>query len=241
MLPANMAKVGAISLLSWGVTALGSMAIAYCIRPGWTCLISDPEACRHTQKTLKANLVSSSRSISTSSPWRSGTWQLRSPRSGYLATFFPVALIDPDCHMRRGNWVGLADYGGQLRRSECNWTPRCGDGLGSDSPGRPSLNHRLVLVQRSHLRRCLESTRNRDRKGSRVRASRSLYGHSLAWSRQRKTRLPWRIRKKNVPLACMLGTHWCGCRLHPLHYRNSRHRSKRRVDRHRRAHSAWLT
>src|SRR5213596_4398359 len=29
MLPTNMAKVGAISLLSWGVTALGSMAIAY--------------------------------------------------------------------------------------------------------------------------------------------------------------------------------------------------------------------
>jgi putrescine:ornithine antiporter len=29
MLPANMAKVGAISLLSWGVTAVGSMAIAW--------------------------------------------------------------------------------------------------------------------------------------------------------------------------------------------------------------------
>ena len=29
MLPANMAQVGAISLLSWVVTALGSMAIAY--------------------------------------------------------------------------------------------------------------------------------------------------------------------------------------------------------------------
>jgi putrescine:ornithine antiporter len=29
MLPTNMAKVGAISLLSWGVTAVGSMAIAY--------------------------------------------------------------------------------------------------------------------------------------------------------------------------------------------------------------------
>ncbi len=29
MLPANMAQVGAISLLSWGVTAIGSMAIAY--------------------------------------------------------------------------------------------------------------------------------------------------------------------------------------------------------------------
>jgi putrescine:ornithine antiporter len=30
MLPANMAQVGAISLLSWLVTAVGSMAIAYC-------------------------------------------------------------------------------------------------------------------------------------------------------------------------------------------------------------------
>src|SRR6267142_2152165 len=29
MLPTNMAKVGAISLLSWGVTAIGSLAIAY--------------------------------------------------------------------------------------------------------------------------------------------------------------------------------------------------------------------
>src|SRR5512134_2273735 len=29
MLPTNMAKVGAISLLSWLVTAVGSMAIAY--------------------------------------------------------------------------------------------------------------------------------------------------------------------------------------------------------------------
>ena len=29
MLPSNMAKVGAISLLSWVVTALGSLAIAY--------------------------------------------------------------------------------------------------------------------------------------------------------------------------------------------------------------------
>src|SRR5262245_37397034 len=29
MLPANMAQVGAISLLSWGVTAVGSLALAY--------------------------------------------------------------------------------------------------------------------------------------------------------------------------------------------------------------------
>src|SRR5688572_10545481 len=30
MLPTNMAQIGAISLLSWVVTAIGSMAIAYC-------------------------------------------------------------------------------------------------------------------------------------------------------------------------------------------------------------------
>ena len=30
MLPANMAQIGAVSLLSWVVTAVGSMAIAYC-------------------------------------------------------------------------------------------------------------------------------------------------------------------------------------------------------------------
>jgi len=30
MLPASMAQIGAVSLLSWGVTAVGSMAIAYC-------------------------------------------------------------------------------------------------------------------------------------------------------------------------------------------------------------------
>jgi len=29
MLPANMAQVGAVSLLSWIITAIGSMAIAY--------------------------------------------------------------------------------------------------------------------------------------------------------------------------------------------------------------------
>ena len=30
LLPTNMAKLGAVSLLSWLVTAVGSMAIAYC-------------------------------------------------------------------------------------------------------------------------------------------------------------------------------------------------------------------
>ena len=30
MLPASMAQIGAVSLLSWLVTAVGSMAIAYC-------------------------------------------------------------------------------------------------------------------------------------------------------------------------------------------------------------------
>src|SRR3954467_7683086 len=34
MLPTNMAQVGAISLLSWAVTAVGSLALAYGFAPG---------------------------------------------------------------------------------------------------------------------------------------------------------------------------------------------------------------
>ena len=30
MLPSSMAQLGAVSLLSWVITAIGSMAIAYC-------------------------------------------------------------------------------------------------------------------------------------------------------------------------------------------------------------------
>lgn len=30
MLPSSMAQLGAVSLLSWIITAIGSMAIAYC-------------------------------------------------------------------------------------------------------------------------------------------------------------------------------------------------------------------
>lgn len=45
MLPANMAQVSAISLLSWIVTALGSMAIAYELAQAGL-FVSGPAACR---------------------------------------------------------------------------------------------------------------------------------------------------------------------------------------------------
>ena len=49
MLPANMAQVGAISLLSWIVTALGSMAIAYGFAPAL--VLNTPAAWPRTRRT----------------------------------------------------------------------------------------------------------------------------------------------------------------------------------------------
>jgi len=80
MLPSNMAKVGAISLLSWIVTALGSMAIAYGFRAG-----------RHLQSAcggmaaLRRGRVTASQGISTCLSLlpvacRSGTSRSPSPR-----------------------------------------------------------------------------------------------------------------------------------------------------------------
>jgi putrescine:ornithine antiporter len=58
MLPTNMAKVGAISLLSWIVTALGSMAIAYGFAQAASS-INVPEVCQPMLKTPMANQATS--------------------------------------------------------------------------------------------------------------------------------------------------------------------------------------
>jgi putrescine:ornithine antiporter len=54
MLPTNMAKVGAISLLSWIVTALGSMAIAYGFAQ-MGLFNQRPEVCQRMPKTPVAS------------------------------------------------------------------------------------------------------------------------------------------------------------------------------------------
>jgi putrescine:ornithine antiporter len=88
MLPTNMAKVGAISLLSWVVTALGSMAIAYGFaqaglfnqRPGGMAAYAE-DAYGKSGYFLVFFLYFLS--------WRSETLRLRSPRLVILRRSFP--------------------------------------------------------------------------------------------------------------------------------------------------------
>jgi putrescine:ornithine antiporter len=80
MLPTNMAKVGAISLLSWVVTALGSMAMAYGFAQAGI-YNQRPGGLRHTPKTLTARMATFRRSFCTSCRSRSRTSPSHSPRS----------------------------------------------------------------------------------------------------------------------------------------------------------------
>ena len=116
MLPANMAKVGAISLLSWGVTALGSMAIAYSFaqaglfnqRPGGMSAYAE-DAQGKPGFFITFYLYFFSLAI--------GNVAIANFRGRVPRDILPVALINPDRHMHRSNWLDLVDYGGQLRRS----------------------------------------------------------------------------------------------------------------------------
>ena len=95
MLPTNMAQVGAISLLSWIVTALGSMAIAYGFaqagvfnqrdgRPGGLC-----------RGRLRQGRLLPACSSCTSCRWRSRNVAVAISALGYLAAFFPWLSSTP--------------------------------------------------------------------------------------------------------------------------------------------------
>ncbi|HEY7352767.1 MAG TPA: putrescine-ornithine antiporter [Terriglobales bacterium] len=94
MLPANMAKVGAISLLSWGVTAVGSMAIAYSFaqaglfnqRPGGMSAYAE-EAHGKAGFFMTFYLYFFSLAI--------GNVAIAISAVGYLATFFPWLSSTP--------------------------------------------------------------------------------------------------------------------------------------------------
>lgn len=147
MLPANMAKVGAISLLSWVVTALGSMAIAYGFaqaglfnqRPGGMSAYAE-EAHGKAGFFMTFYLYFFSLAI--------GNVAIAISAVGYLATFFPLAVVNAGRNLRRGDRADLVDNRGELRRSESDWADRFSDGVGSDSSRWSSFDHRLVLVQR---------------------------------------------------------------------------------------------
>ena len=101
MLPTNMAKVGAISLLSWIVTAVGSMAIAYGFAQAGVLTQRAPAAWRRTRRRPTASpgffmtfyLYFFSLAI--------GNVAIAISAVGYLATFFPWLSLDADRHHDR--------------------------------------------------------------------------------------------------------------------------------------------
>ena len=155
MLPTNMAKVGAISLLSWIVTALGSMAIAYGFaqaglfnqRPGGMAAYAEDAY----------------------------------GKSGYFLTFFlyflfgdrergdchlsrrlprivlSLALVHASCDMHRSDRPAVVDHSRQFWRTKFDRQARLYHRLGRNSPGWIALPHRLVLVQTGDIRGSLES------------------------------------------------------------------------------------
>ncbi len=150
MLPANMAQVGAISLLSWVVTALGSMAIAY----GFA------QAGIFNQRT--GGLAA----YAEDAYGKDGYFQVfflyflslaianvavASSALGYLAAFFPGLTATPVDQLHRRDRAAVAHHGGELRRPQRDRQDRRGHGVGRDPSGRVHLDRRLVLVQRRDL------------------------------------------------------------------------------------------
>ena len=117
MLPTNMAKVGAISLLSWIVTALGSMAIAYGFaqaglfnqRPGGMSAYAE-DAYGKSGYFLVFFLYFLSLAI--------GNVAIAISAVGYLAAFFPWLPSTPIATCIGVIAPALADDGREFRRPE---------------------------------------------------------------------------------------------------------------------------
>ena len=138
MLPTNMAQVGAISLLSWIVTALGSMAIAY----------------GFAQAGIFNQRTGGMAAYAEDAYGKAGYFQVfflyflslaignvaigdlggRLPRD-----VLPVAVVDADRDLHRRDRAALAHDGRQLRRPERDRQDRLGHGLGRHPPGRAAL------------------------------------------------------------------------------------------------------
>ena len=141
MLPTNMAQVGAISLLSWIVTAVGSMAIAYGFAQAG--LFNQRRAAwRRTRRTRTASRATSWCSSCTSCRSRSATSPSRSP------PWVTWRLSSPGCRRRRSRpaigvigllWLTtVANFGGPSVTGQ----DRHRDRLGRHHPGGPALDHR---------------------------------------------------------------------------------------------------
>ena len=115
MLPTNMAQVGAISLLSWLVTAVGSMAIAYGFaqaglfnqRAGGMSAYAE-DAYGKSGFFLVFFLYFLSLAI--------GNVAIGISAVGYLSAFIPWLSSTPDRHLHRRDRPALADHGREFRR-----------------------------------------------------------------------------------------------------------------------------
>ena len=116
MLPTNMAKVGAISLLSWIVTALGSMAIAWGFAQAGLFNQREGGMSAYAEDAYGKSgyfIVSSC----TSCRWPLAMSPSRSPRSATWP-LLPLVGLDPCGHDHRGHRASLAHHGGELRWAE---------------------------------------------------------------------------------------------------------------------------
>ena len=201
-----MAQVGAISLLSWIVTALGSMAIAYGFAQAGLFNQRAGGMSAYAEDAYgKAGLLQRLLPLLPLARDRErGDRDLRGRLPGGV---LPLAVLDADRHLHRRDRAALAHDRRQLRRPQ-------------PSPGRiGSITVWGVIIpvgllsfigwfwfSRRHVRGGLESAGAEPRRRAWARASRSPCGRSSAWNPRRRTRPPSRTRSENVPLACMFGT-----------------------------------
>ena len=135
MLPTNMAQVGAISLLSWIVTAVGSMAIAYGFaqagmfnqRTGGMAAYAE-DAYGKDGYFQVFFLYFLSLAI--------GNVAIAISAVGYLATFFPCDVVDADHDLHQRDRPAVAHDGRQLRRPERDRQDRLGHRVGRHHSGR---------------------------------------------------------------------------------------------------------
>ena len=152
MLPTNMAKVGAISLLSWIVTALGSMAIAYGFaqaglfnqRPGGMSAYAE-DAYGKSGYFLTFFLY-----FSLLGDRQRGDRNLSRRLSCQLLS---LAVIDAGFDLRRRHRFALVDHGREFWRTQLDRPHRRDHGLGRHYSGWFAVAYRLVLVQPSRRSR----------------------------------------------------------------------------------------
>ena len=195
MLPTNMAQVGAISLLSWIVTAVGSMAIAYGFaqagmfnqRPGGMAAYAE-DAYGKPGYFQVFFLYFLSLAI--------GNVAIAISAVGYLATFFPGCRRRPiaTCiSVIALLWLTtVANFGGPSVTGKIGSITVWGVIIPVGAP----VDHRLVLVQPDTFAAAWNPQGLSTRAKAWARASRSRCGRSWAWNPRRRT--PTRSRTRSA-------------------------------------------